>query len=112
MVPAMKPILAIVHVYYPEIWPELEECLLNITVPYELYVTTNEQNKDIQNDVLKLKKDAHFEIVENRGYDVGPFMQIINKINLDDYSYVVKLHTKRNLPSEATFRAATVSLGQ
>ena len=40
----MKPILTVVHIYYPELWPELKKCLTNITAPYDLYVTTVEKN--------------------------------------------------------------------
>ena len=92
-----KPILAVVHIYYPEMWDELKSCLNNITLPYDLYVTTVEQNRYLQDDVMNFKTGAHFEVVENRGYDVGPFVHIINQVNLDDYSYIVKLHTKREL---------------
>ena len=99
-----KPILAIVHIYYPEMWDELKSCLNNITLPYDLYVTTVEQNQSLQDDVKNFKSDVHFEVVENRGYDVGPFIHIINQVNLDEYEYVIKLHTKRDVLSEPYFR--------
>ncbi len=99
-----KPILAVVHIYYPEMWDELKSCLNNITLPYDLYVTTVEQNQYLQDDVINFKSDAHFEVVENRGYDVGPFIHIINQINLDKYEYVIKLHTKRDLKAGHHFR--------
>ena len=98
MVFKMKPILVVVHVYYPEMWPELEACLNNIPVPYDLYVTTVSANKNIKKDILKFNPKAHFYIVENRGYDVWPFIFIINNVDLNDYSLVIKLHTKRALP--------------
>ena len=98
-----KPILAIVHVYYPQLWQELKNCLNNITVPYDLYVTTVEANKDIELDVMAFKDNARFEVVDNRGYDLGPFIHVINKVKLDDYSYIVKLHTKRGFDIDSNY---------
>lgn len=99
-----KPILAVVHIYYPEMWNELKSCLDNITLPYDLYVTTVEQNRNLLDDVKNFKADAKFEVVENRGYDVGPFIHVINQVNLDEYRYVIKLHTKRDVLREPYFR--------
>ena len=108
----MKPILAVVHVYYPEMWDELKSYLSNITLPYDLHVTIVEKNKYLQDDIIKFKKDAHVEVVENRGYDVGPFIQIINKINLNDYEYVIKLHTKRDWPIGTMMQGYDMSGGK
>jgi len=33
-------------------------------------------------------------LCENRGYDIGPFFYALNKVNLDSYKYIIKLHTK------------------
>lgn len=94
----MKPILVIVHVFYPNLWPELKKCIQNVqSYPFELYVTMVEKNPDVEKDILKSFPSAHIEIVDGRGFDVGPFIHILNKINLDNYSYIVKLHTKRDL---------------
>lgn len=108
----MNPILVIVHIYYPEIWNEIKEYLKNILTPYDLYVTTIQENNFLQSDIKMFKENSFFEIVENRGYDIGPFVHIINKINLDNYSYVVKLHTKRNLPIGCFLNGYDVSLNK
>lgn len=94
----MKPILVHVHIYYKDLWKELKNYILNI-YPYsfELYITMVEEHKDILEDIYNTFSKVKVEIVENRGYDIGPFIHIINKLNLDDYSYIIKLHTKRNL---------------
>lgn len=93
----MKPIFVHVHIYYADMWSELKEYLCNISVPYDLHVTTVFENSYLQEDVLYFDSNAHFEIVENRGYDVGPFIYVLSKINLDSYSYVIKIHTKRDM---------------
>ena len=56
-----------------------------------------ENKKDIEKDIQQTFPKAHIEIVKNRGYDIGPFVHVLNKLNLDNYSYIVKLHTKRDL---------------
>ena len=94
----MKPILVHLHLFYPEMWLELKTCINNIaSYPFKLYVTMVNEHQDVINDIKMSFNYPHIEIVENRGYDIGPFINIINKTNLDDYSYIVKLHTKRDM---------------
>ena len=107
----MKPILVHCHIYYPEMWAELRECIHNIEPhPFELFATMVEEHSSIQQDILTHFPNAHIEIVENRGYDVGPFIHTINQVNLDNYSYIVKLHTKRDMDvNKPSFRGMTGS---
>ena len=94
----MKPILVHVHIFYAELWPELKLCLSNISeYPYELYVTMVQENETLVNEIQATKPNAHILIVKNKGYDVGPFIHVLQQINLQDYSYIIKLHTKRNI---------------
>lgn len=94
----MKPIIVCVHLFYPEMWPELKKSVLNVAnYPFELYVTMVEHDLDVKDDILKTFPQAHIQIVENRGYDLGPFIEVLNQVNLEKYSYVVKLHTKRDV---------------
>lgn len=37
---------------------------------------------------------------ENRGYDVGPFIDFLHRISLDEYDYILKIHTKRRQHGE------------
>ena len=94
----MKPILVHCHIYYPQLWPELKKCIQNIAgFPIDLWVTMVEENKKIISDIRQSFPDAHIQIVDNRGYDVGPFVHVLNQVDLNNYSYVVKLHTKRDI---------------
>lgn len=98
----MKPILVHVHIFYPDLWPELKACILNIhPYPFELFVTLVDNHTDIIKDVHHNFPKAKIEIVENRGYDIAPFIYILNQADLDAYSYIVKLHTKRDIPKHA-----------
>ena len=96
----MKPILVHLHIYYPHLYKELKECVLNITPhKFDLFVTMVEEHSEIISDIKETFPTAKIEIIENRGYDVGPFIHILNQVNLDDYDYVVKLHTKSDKPT-------------
>ena len=100
----MKPILVVGHIYYLHLWLELKKCIQNIEpYPFELYVTMTEKVPDVEKDIRQTFPKAVVEIVENRGYDIAPFLHVL-KINLDDYSYIVKLHTKRDLSKIENFR--------
>lgn len=94
----MKPILIHIHVFYEELLPEIEKCLESFAAyPHEIWVTYVEENENVR-DALK-----HYERVipvPNRGYDVGPFIHILRQVSLDKYSYIAKLHTKRDLPEQ------------
>ncbi len=91
-------ILVHVHLYYFDMWPELKRVLKNITAPYDLFVTVTEQNADIEKDILTFNPEAHLITVENKGFDIWPFITVLNNIDLNNYSYVIKLHTKRDMP--------------
>ena len=93
----MKKIFVHVHLFYKDMWSELKSCLSNIEgYEYDLFVSLVDNDSSLQDDILLFKQDANIIICENKGYDIMPFVKIINSINLDDYSCVVKLHTKRN----------------
>ncbi len=95
----MKPMLIHCHIFYPGLWPELKKCIQNVApYPFDLYITMAEEHFLLSQDILRAFPKAHIEVVENRGYDIGPFIHILNKVNLDKYSYVIKLHTKRDMP--------------
>ncbi len=97
----MKSILVHCHIYNVQFWEELKECIHNVEqYPMDLYVTMVENHEDIQDDILKNFPHAKVQIVEGRGFDVGPFIHVLNQVNLDHYSYIIKLHTKRDLPKE------------
>ena len=93
----MKPALLCVHIYYADMWEELGRCIANVTIPFRLYVTMVAENPDLVRKIRGTYPDANIEVVENRGYDVGPFVHIIKNVNLNDYSFVIKLHTKRDM---------------
>nr|MBQ0091005.1 glycosyltransferase [Candidatus Enterousia merdequi] len=99
-----KPILVITHIYYTDQLDLLVNSLKNIHYNYELYVTSDIKNKKIISEkISKQKSDFHFIASENIGYDIWPFIKVINNIDLSKYSCVIKLHTKRDMPNTKYF---------
>ena len=98
-------ILSHVHIYYKEMWPELQKCLTNVMKnnQCDLYVTMVEKHEDLITDIKSFYPDTNIEIIENKGFDVAPFIHIINKVDLNNYDLVVKLHTKRNIDAKSFF---------
>lgn len=85
------------HMYYWEMWPEIKKYLRNLEdYPYDLFVTMNKRNATIEQDIKKVHENTVFFEVENRGYDVGPFVYFLHQIDLEKYDLILKIHTKNN----------------
>lgn len=94
----MKKILVHAHIYYEDMWEEIKACLDNlINEEYDLYVTLSNNSSILKCDIKKFKSNSEIFIVENRGYDVAPFVHVLNMVDLSKYDYIVKIHTKRNM---------------
>lgn len=105
-------ILVHVHLYYVDMWPELKSAISHITAPYDLFVTVAERNVDIEKDILAFNPEARVITVENKGFDVWPFISVLNSVNLNDYSHIIKLHTKRDMPAGTIRNGFDVSGGK
>lgn len=91
-------VAVIAHAFYPEFWPELARCIRTVGNACDLFVTYVDESA-----VVAARRDfpsARFIACENRGYDVWPFLKVLQEIPLDDYDLVVKLHTKRDVTGE------------
>lgn len=89
----MKAVV-VFHLFNFDLLDEILKYVSNITIDYDLYVTITKEDEIIKQKILNFKSDSKIFLVENRGYDVGPFFDVLNKINLDKYDYLIKLHTK------------------
>lgn len=90
-----------VHVFYPEILPEIISQISKIPYKFDLYISTNEETKRrIIEDEIKVAKinydNLTIEVVENQGRDVYPFIKQINPV-YKDYAYVGHIHTKKTV---------------
>ncbi len=90
-------VLCIVHVFYPEFWPELASCIRNVDEPFDLVVTYVDETKGVADMVRRDFPNARLVLCENRGFDVWPFLKVLGEVRLSDYDVLVKLHTKRDV---------------
>ena len=92
---AEKKILVHLHLFYHNQIDYVISKLRNITnCKWDLYVTFCDENEKSFLKLKRFKPDVIFFKVKNLGYDVYPFIQVLRKVNLCDYDYVLKLHTK------------------
>lgn len=91
-----KKIIVIIHLYYEYMWWRLRK---------KIKILYNNFNTDIYLSLCRgskmtpiIKKEfpsIKIKIVENKGGDVGAFLQIIKEIT-EDYNYMLKIHTKKS----------------
>lgn len=83
------------HLFYLNQWEEIKDLLRNLNnYNYDLFVTLPSQNIIIEKDISNFHINSHFYIVENKGYDIGPFIYFLHQICLENYDLILKLHTK------------------
>ena len=84
-----------IHIYY-ENQVDYFVKILSILSDFNCKIFITYINLEAEN-IYKLKnsnKNTELIKVDNIGFDVYPFLQILYNLTLDDYDYVLKLHTK------------------
>lgn len=99
------------HIYYAEMWPKMRAYLTNMgDYPYDLYVTLVGEHPELERELERFRPGVIHWRVENRGYDVGPFTDFLNRVDLAQYDLILKLHTKNDTATTLTwvnFRCVT-----
>jgi glycosyltransferase involved in cell wall biosynthesis len=86
------------HVFYPELLPEITERLSCNEIRPELFVSVaDERTGDLVTNHLKdyTGEIAAVQLVPNRGRDIGPFLTAFGRQILANYEYVGHIHTKK-----------------
>jgi lipopolysaccharide biosynthesis protein len=92
-----SPRFAIVlHLYYRDLWLEFEHRLRALTLPFHLIITTTERDPEFETRIRRSFPSADILVYENRGRDVGPFLQLLHEGRLDAFPFICKLHGKRS----------------
>jgi tetratricopeptide (TPR) repeat protein/lipopolysaccharide biosynthesis protein/LPS sulfotransferase NodH len=84
----------ILHLHFVEVWEEIESIIRQIN-GYDLYVTTT--SLDGVKAVKSSGIDAFVLLVENRGRDILPFIDVFRMIKPMNYKFCCKIHSKRSL---------------
>ncbi|MNZ23890.1 Rhamnan synthesis protein F [compost metagenome] len=95
-------IAVVLHLFYADLLSEIVGYLRNIVEPFDIFVTTPFE-ADIPCILRQLSPLAHSVTVchsENRGRDIGPFVALLRSRQLDQYTAVLKLHSKKSKYSE------------
>jgi hypothetical protein len=96
--PADQSVALHLHVFYPDLLPEITARLsCNRCRPDLLISVTSEEARDLVARHLESYegKVAAIELVPNRGRDIGPFLTQFGRRILSDYTYVGHIHTKK-----------------
>lgn len=85
------------HLFYPEMWPELNAALDSISEPFDLYITVPGYTCTPELHRIALDRPGtRFFASDNRGRDVLPFLKLLRWGYFDCYDIVCKLHSKRS----------------
>lgn len=91
----MSNLLVHLHLFYFDQADYFIEKLKNIDgCSWDLYVSVIKHEEEVEQRIKDAFPFAKIILVENRGFDIWPFIQIIKNIDLDKYDYILKLHTK------------------
>lgn len=86
----------VLHLHYPELWPEFEALLAGLERPFRLLVTTTAPAPVLTERIEARFPGSRVLTYPNRGRDVGPFIGLLADGHLDGLDLVCKLHGKRS----------------
>jgi lipopolysaccharide biosynthesis protein len=86
----------VVHVFFPELLPELVQHIEQIPVPYDLIIT-NASGADLSVPPEdSTRRNVRVLDVPNHGRDILPLISLVNARLLDPYLLICKVHTKKS----------------
>ena len=95
-VDASSDLAVVVHLFYPEMWPQIKEKLKRINTPFDLYLTgplVDERGYRVGD----FHRATNIIKTHNKGRDVLPFISTMNIIrDSENYKYFLKIHTKKS----------------
>lgn len=95
--PIAEPKIAIaLHLHYPDLWPEFEALLEAIDRRFHLILTLTRPDAALAQRVQARFRNAEIVVYDNRGRDVGPFIQLLHEGRLDPFDLICKLHGKKS----------------
>lgn len=91
-------VLVVAHVFYPEVWPDIEDRLSRMPEGYDLVVTLVRGHAEVLEKHLQRRiPHARVLYVDNHGRDQGPLVELANRGAFDGYDAILKVHTKRSV---------------
>jgi lipopolysaccharide biosynthesis glycosyltransferase len=88
-------LLVHVHLYYVDQLDVMLRAVGNLVdCEYDLFVTMVEADPEVEGRVTRAVPGAKVFVVPNVGYDIYPFLHVLQQVRLSDYQFVLKIHTK------------------
>ncbi|WP_426041882.1 rhamnan synthesis F family protein [Brevundimonas sp. TWP2-3-4b1] len=92
------------HVFYEDVWPEIDGRLDSIAVDFDLFVTIPIGSPALRASILESRPEAQVFEVTNAGRDLGGFLAVLPKLLDGGYDAVCKIHSKKGATEPATWR--------
>lgn len=87
----------VLHLFYPEYWSDFASALAELPGHTDIFITTPfEKLEWVRKIVANDFPAARVSGCDNRGRDLGPLVGLLQHVALEDYDYVLKLHSKRS----------------
>ena len=95
-------IAVLVHLFYPELWDELARYAANLRQPHDLYVNLvegNPLNEPCERRIRDRYPEAHVQVTQNRGRDIGGFLRLIDAVLKRGRTYgsTILMHSKKSV---------------
>jgi len=91
-------IAVVVHLYYVELWEEIQGYLANLGTDFDLFVSLcRDTAAETEAKILASHPRARVRIYENRGRDIAPLVELLSDGALARYTVVCKIHSKKSL---------------
>lgn len=100
-----------IHVHYTDLLDELLEDASHLPGEPDIFVTTTQPVESIVGRVQARFPRATVWQPENRGKDLGPFIDALQRHQLDEYDLVLKLHGKKSLNRAEYLKAVQALFG-
>jgi hypothetical protein len=85
------------HVYYPQQWPELLALLEHLAPDIDIFASvTGPQAPTLRALIAQYDPAAQVVEMPNRGRDIAPFLALLPALIAQQYDCVCKLHTKQS----------------
>lgn len=85
-----------VHMFYPELWPEIARRFRNLPFAYDLFITVAPECRAALEERLAVDPlSAEIVEVANQGYDILPFITLLPRLQAGQYDLVCKVHSKK-----------------
>lgn len=90
-------VVVVAHVFYPEVWPDIEDRLSRLPEAYDLIVCLVQgRAESLEQTIMRRLPHARIHHQQNYGRDLGSLIELANLGTFHGYDAVLKVHTKRS----------------